>query len=112
MGVTLDELLANAVRHIVKIKHAALLLHKSVEHDLHEQIPQLLTHESLVILIYSLDDLVGLLYEIFLDALVGLLGIPRASAGCAEKLHDLHKVISVIFILKLKILHFLPPRND
>ena len=28
MRVTLDELLTNAVRHIVKIKHAALLLHK------------------------------------------------------------------------------------
>ena len=105
MRVTFDQLLRNAVANIVKGKDALFVFHFGVEYDLQQQIAQLLQKQFLVLLVDGFDDFVGFLDEIFFDALVRLLCVPRTSARRTQKLHDAQKVIYRISFLEFKILN-------
>ena len=62
----------------------ALLGDVGVEDDLQQQVAELAGELVVVLLVDGVGDLVGLLDRHRLDALVGLLAVPRAAAGGAQ----------------------------
>ena len=109
MGMAEDHFLRHAVHHVCHGEAAPLLLHDGVEHHLHENVPQLLAHVRRAVLVQRVDDLVCLLQEIPADGLMGLLGVPGAAPGTAQKAHDRQEILIVIAALTLKIYHTLSP---
>ena len=82
-----DELAADFVADVADIERALLLGHTGVEHDLQHQVAQFLAEKDVVVVVDGLDDLIGLLDEIFADRPVRLLTVPGAAPGRAEQLH-------------------------
>jgi hypothetical protein len=59
-----------------------------VENHLQQQIAQLLPQVLHVAALDRIDGLVGFLDQVGNQAAMGLLGIPRATAGSAQAVHD------------------------
>lgn len=73
------ELAADFVADVADIERALLLGHTGVEHDLQHQVAQFLAEKDVVVVVDGLDDLIGLLDEIFADRPVRLLTVPGGS---------------------------------
>ena len=83
VGVAVDEFSANAVRHIVQVEAAGVVLDVGVEHHLEQNISQFLLQMFRGALVNGLRHLIGLLQKVAPDGLVGLLHIPGTTAGMA-----------------------------
>ena len=90
MGVAGHQLRRDAGGDVVDRPRLArvLLGDPGVEHDLQQHVAELLAHRRAVTGLDRLDRLVGLLGQVGDQRLVGLLGVPRASAGRAQPVHD------------------------
>ena len=73
------QLLTDAAAHILKGKASPLFLHGSVEHHLHQHVPQLLPEQNGLVCINGFQRLAGLFQKIFADGRMGLHLIPRAA---------------------------------
>ena len=98
-----DELFAYPVADVVKRESAFLRCHLCVEHYLQKHVAQLLAEHFGAFFVYCLHNLIRFFDEIFPDALVRLLSVPRTSARRAKQGNDLNKIRRSVFILKLKI---------
>ena len=72
---------------------------------LEQNISQLLTKQSLVLEIDSLDDFAGLLDEIAFNGFVGLFSVPRAAALASEKSYYIDEIAETIELLLLIFNH-------
>ena len=79
--VAADHLLRDALDDPLQAERPALLGDVGVEDDLEQQVAELAGELGVVLLVDGVGDLVGLLDRHRLDALVGLLAVPRAAAG-------------------------------
>ncbi len=91
MGMAADKLLGEAGRHVVDVpgRRAAGALGRDpgVEQHLHEHIAELLAQLGVVAVLDRLKRLVGLLQQVGGKGRVGLLRVPRATAGRAQPVH-------------------------
>ena len=108
MGMAVDELLADAVGHIVQVEPADVLLNGGVEDHLEENVSQFFLQVGQTSLVDGLGHLVSLLDEVPPDALVGLFHVPGTAAGMAENPGDLPQVLHVILLFILEIYHRFP----
>ena len=92
MRVAVDELGDDAAGHVVDGEGGfrVLLRYTGVEDDLQQHVAQFLAEFVAVAVLDRLDEFVGLLDAVLRQALVGLLGGPRALD--ADPVHDLHEV--------------------
>gem|GEM_PF-7191 len=95
MGVSADQLVADRARDIVEVKSALRRPRGDlgVEDGLQEQVAKLVDDFRSIPSAYRLRDLVGLLDEMFREAFVSLLGIPRTTARSPEQVHDAAKPV-------------------
>ncbi|KAF5071039.1 hypothetical protein DSECCO2_216580 [anaerobic digester metagenome] len=105
VGVAVDQLFADTVRHVVHGEAALFLFQLGVEHDLQKHVSQFFAKSSFVTPVNGLHRLAALLQKIPAERLVALLPIPRAAARCAKQLHNAEKVLVIIMWLTLKIYH-------
>ena len=80
MRVTPHHLVGDRARHVGEVEPAQLLGHAGVEHDLQQQIAQLLAERRRVAGLGGLGDLVGFLDRVGRDGGEALPDVPRASA--------------------------------
>ena len=92
--VPTHELGDQAPRHVVDIegRRLGLLGDPRVEEHLQQHVAELLGEVAGVGLPDRLEHLVRLLDEVGRQALVGLLGVPRAAARRTQAVHDGHRV--------------------
>ena len=81
-------LLDEAIEHVRHGELAGLSRHLAVEHDLEEQVAQLLGEVPRIVLIDGLQDLVGLLDQVGLEGGAGLLAVPWAASLAAQPGHE------------------------
>ena len=81
-------LLDEAIEHVRHGELAGLGRHLAVEHDLEEQVAQLLGEVPRVVLVDGLQDLVGLLDQVGLEGGAGLLAVPWAASLAAQPGHE------------------------
>ena len=77
MRVTKDELVATLIAYVSYIKHSVLAANLGIEDYMEEHISELLANLLVVVLDQSVTKLETLLYRIWAQRLVGLLGVPR-----------------------------------
>ena len=106
--MAVDELLADAVGHIVHGEAALLPLHLGVHEDLEQQIAQLLLQVLGAALVDGFGHLIALLQQIPSGGGVGLLGVPGATSGGTEDGHDVLQVFEAVRFFPDKIYHILP----
>ena len=103
MRVTVYQLFARGVSHIVDIEKARLPFDVHMEQDLHQHIAELLAHVKLVIGVQRFARFIDFLDEIAANALVCLSPIPRAALLGTKERNEAHKIFQAILILALKI---------
>ncbi len=92
VGVARNELVRDAAGHVVDVeRRIGLLADAGMEDHLQQQVAQLLDQRIAVTGVDGLDGLVGLLDEVLDQALVGLLGIPRAPTRGTQAIHHGHQ---------------------
>ena len=84
-----DHLLADAVHHIIHGKISLLRLDLTVEHDLEQDIPQLLAEIFRVMSIDRLQHLRAFLHEMLFQRVMILRPIPWTAILRTQCLHDL-----------------------
>jgi hypothetical protein len=90
--MTPQQLLRQALDHIIKPKRALLLRHAGVKYHLQQQIAELLAQIGEISALDCVDNLVGFLDRIRGDAREILLQIPWAARhGGAQGRHDLQE---------------------
>ena len=83
------ELCGEAFDHVGKIERALLLRHAGVEHDLEQEIPELVAQVVEIAARNRVGDIVGLLDGVGGDGVEALLQVPRAAgAWRAQSRHD------------------------
>ena len=107
--MAVDELLTDAVGHIVQIEAPLLLLHARMKDDLQQNVPQLLLQVLGVSLVDGLGGLIGLLQQIAPDGVMVLLPVPGTSAGRPQDADDLPQVLHPVRGLLFKIYHIFNP---
>ena len=100
--MTLDQLFAVFIGNIVDIENALFPFDLSVENHLHQNIAKLLTKHIGIVLVDRFNRFICLLDEIFLNALVSLLDVPRTAVLGAKNSHNLNKVVNIVFFFKFK----------
>ena len=100
--VAQDQLPAYAVRDVVKVELVVLLRDARVKDDLKQKVAELLLHQCHVVLVYRLDNLVGLLDEVAADRVVVLLAVPRAAAGLTQDRHYLDQIADFVVFFGLQ----------
>ena len=88
MRVARDELVRDRVRDVGELELALLLRELGLEHDLEQEVAELLTVLARVARVDRLEHLVRLLEHVRSQAPQRLLAVPRAAVGPAEPLHD------------------------
>ena len=83
-----DHLVRNGFAHAVDIEPALLASDPGHEHDLEEEVPELLAELVRVAGGDRIHDLVGLLEKVGSEGVEGLLAVPRAAPGVAQTVHD------------------------
>jgi hypothetical protein len=94
MGVAGDHLRCDGLNHVCGGEVPALGGKLCVEDYLEEQVPQLFLYSRRVVRLDGLDELVGLLDEVGLEGLVGLLLIP--GAALPELVHDAEEFLEFL----------------
>ena len=89
MRMTENHLVAQLVAYISNIKLLFLLTYPAVEHNMQQDIAQLLANLTLVIADDGIAELIGLLDGIRTQRLVGLLTVPRTLH--AQTIHDIQQ---------------------
>ena len=79
MGMAAAELLVDPAQDVGDGEEAGLVRHLGVKDDLEGEVAELLFQLGRIVLVDGLQDLVGLLQQVRLDARVGLLAIPGAA---------------------------------
>lgn len=96
MRVAADHLSRHRLDDVAEIEVAALLSHAGMEHDLQEQVAELLAEIVHVVALDRVGDLVGFLDRVGLDRLEGLDHVPGAAGfRLAQGLHDLDQALDV-----------------
>jgi hypothetical protein len=93
-----DELFANVGADLVNTKALLTVGNVRVEHDLKQDVAELLTKDLGIVFVDTLNKLIGFLEESAAQSLMRLLGIPRASVGRTKDSYDLDEIIKVIGI--------------
>ena len=86
--VAMNELLDDAGDDVVDGERALLAAELGLEHDLEEQVAELLADRLAVAGVDGVDDLAGLLEGVFPERFERLLAVPRAAVGGEEPAHD------------------------
>ena len=84
-----DELFVDGAHDVPDGELAGLLGDPRLEDHLQQQVAEFLADLALVALLDRADDLVGLLDDVGLERLGGLLAVPRAAVGRAQPRHQL-----------------------
>ena len=100
-----DQLLGDAVHHVVHGEAAPLGFDLGMKGHLHQHVAQFLAHALRIVPVQSVQGLVGFLQEIAADGTVSLLSVPRAAARSPQQSHDTQEIRPVIARLTLKIYH-------
>ena len=103
MGVTENQLFANPVRYIVKIKATCFCLHLGMKRNLKQHIAQLHLQSRSALPVDGLNDLIGLLNKILLDRSMSLRLIPGTAAGGTEQRHNANQILRIIVLFAYKI---------
>ena len=91
-----DQLFGDRLDHVAEIERALLLRHAGVEHDLEQQVAQLVAQVGEIAAGDGVGDLVGFLERVGRDGREILLQVPRAAgAGRAQRRHDLDQPADV-----------------
>ena len=94
--MTADQLFGDRLDHAAEIERALLLRHAGVEHDLEQQVAQLLAQVGEIAAGDGVGHLVGLFERVGRDGRKVLLQVPRAAgAGRPQRRHDLEKPADV-----------------
>lgn len=102
MGMADNQLFADAVHHVAKLKSAFFLFDLRMENHLEQHVPQFLLESGGILLVNGLNGLMGLLQKIGADALMRLFPVPGASLGRTEQGHDLQQIIHGVAVLLFK----------
>ncbi len=100
VGVAADHLLADSLDHVVDAEAALARPELGLKQDLKQQVPELLAVLGRVIAVNGLQDLVGLLDQVGLEGLEGLLVVPGTAVGGQQPLHDLDQFRKVLALLR------------
>ncbi len=88
VGMAAHELFVDRPEDVADLEERRLFGHARVEDDLEHDVAKFLAELARVILVDRFQDLVRLLDEVGLDALMRLLPIPRAAVLAPEARHD------------------------
>ena len=88
----MDQLLGEPSSDVVDVPTALLRGHLRVEHDLQQQIAQLVSDRIGIAGIDRFEQLVRLLKQGVCQALMRLLPVPRTATRSAKSRHDLHQI--------------------
>ena len=88
MGMAAHQLLVDLPQHVGDFELTGFGGDVGMEGHLHQQVAKLLRQLGRVALVDGFQGLVGLLQQVALEGLVGLLPVPRAAAGGAKPGHD------------------------
>ena len=99
--MALDQLAADAVADILKIKAALLLLDAGMVYHLKQHISQLLLEQIGVVQVDRLAHLVCFLDHIPTHRRVGLLSVPWTALLTAQDLHNPQQVVDAVLFLFL-----------
>ena len=86
--MTVDQLLGEPFGDVVHVPAALICSHLRMEHDLQQQVAQLVTDRVVVVGIDRLQQFVRLFEQVQGQCLVRLLSVPWTTAGTAEARHD------------------------
>ncbi len=87
-----DELGDDPLGHVVDVPPSLVGRHLRVEHDLEQEVAELVAEAVVVVAVDGVEDLVRLLQQVPGERPVILLGVPRAPAGTAQARHHAHEV--------------------
>ena len=88
VGMAADQFVADFARHVVEVETAGLGGEFTVKDDLQQQIAKLFPEVPVIRPLDRVHRFVGFLDQVGNQRLVGLLGIPRATARRPQAVHD------------------------
>ena len=94
--MTVDQLFADAVAHIVKAERALLGFHLTVQRHLKQHIAKLLAQQVCIVLVDGIHRFIGLLDEVHPDGCMGLLPIPGAALRRTQLRNDADQILCIV----------------
>ncbi len=88
MGMAVNQLVAEGVKHIINREQPLLFCHFRIEKHLQKQVTQLAGKLFPVLIINSFQNFIGFFQGITLDGVKGLFAVPGTSAGGPEAGHN------------------------
>ena len=105
MRVTINQLLADIIAHIVEIERSVFTFDLRMEYYLEQQVAKLFAKHFGAVLVDALTYLVGFLDKIGANTLVSLNLVPGAAVFGSQNFDDLPEVVDIVFVLEVKVCH-------
>ena len=104
MRVTINQLLADIIAHIVEIERSVFTLDLRMEYYLEQQVAKLFAKHFGAVLVDALTYLVGFLDKIGANTLVSLNLVPGAAIFGSQNFDDFPEVVDIVFVLEVSLL--------